>query len=147
MTLAIPYNRLYQAWKNMRARCYGVRRPDYKYYGGRGITVCGRWNSFPAFAEDMGPHPGKGWTLDRKNNNQGYSKRNCRWATSTRQNRNKRTTKLTEQAVHAIRLHYIRGRGPENRGNWASLCSLYQIDRALLASVVTARIWKDLRCE
>lgn len=77
---------LYFTWANMRYRCEDPENPSYPRYGGRGITVCQSWSeSFEAFALDMGLKPSSEHTLDRKNNNEGYSKDNCRWATYTEQ--------------------------------------------------------------
>ena len=93
--------RLYGAWVEMRRRCRASRHAnDYRW---RGITVCLRWTIFTLFAKDMGPHPGKGWTLDRKKNNQGYYKRNCRWATYATQARNRTNNKLTTAKAKQIR--------------------------------------------
>jgi hypothetical protein len=80
---------LYATWKGMRNRCNNPRAPRYKDYGGRGIAVCKRWDKFQNFLADMGERP-PGTTLDRKNNDRGYSKRNCRWATPAEQSSNKR---------------------------------------------------------
>jgi len=92
--------RLYKLWDNILQRCSNPNYNHYAYYGGRGIVVCKRWHSFSAFAHDVvakiGPHPGKGWTLDRKQNNGHYCKANVRWATYAMQNTNKRTT-VTKQ--------------------------------------------------
>ena len=80
----------YRSWKSMKRRCNAITSPQYKDYGGRGIKVCKRWNeSFLAFLEDMGERP-PGMTLDRKNNDKGYTKKNCRWATRSTQNKNRR---------------------------------------------------------
>jgi len=81
--------RAYRIWMNMRQRCTNPNNPRYKDYGARGITVCARWGSFAAFIEDMG-WPPAGKTLDRKNNDKGYSKRNCRWADPFEQAQNSR---------------------------------------------------------
>jgi hypothetical protein len=78
----------------MVARCTNPKRPDYAYYGGRGITVCERWRiSFGAFLEDMGTKP-HGLSLDRIDNTRGYELGNCRWATKHEQMQNTRGTRL-----------------------------------------------------
>lgn len=82
----------YYAWQKLKERCLNTKAKNYKDYGGRGITVCDRWkDSFENFIEDMGLSPSKKHSIDRKNNELGYYKENCRWADSTTQNRNTRT--------------------------------------------------------
>ena len=81
---------LYSTWKSMINRCHNPNNVSYKNYGGRGIGVCDRWaNSFWDFLEDMGERP-EGHTLDREDNNSGYCKENCRWATRSQQASNTR---------------------------------------------------------
>lgn len=80
-----------QAWADMIQRCLNPNNKQYADYGGRGITVCKRWLTFANFFADMGVAP-EGMALDRKNNNLGYNKRNCRWATRRQQESNKRNT-------------------------------------------------------
>lgn len=80
----------YAAWVNMRQRCTNRRRPDFKNYGGRGITYCRRWEVFDAFIEDMGVPAEPQMSLDRIDNSLGYSPENCRWVTRQVQNLNKR---------------------------------------------------------
>ncbi len=84
-------SRLYHAWQQMRDRCYNEARSAWKHYGGRGITVCEKWNtSFEAFAADMG-EPGYGESLDRfPDMNGNYEPGNCRWATVQEQASNRR---------------------------------------------------------
>jgi hypothetical protein len=82
--------RLYLAWRNMRSRCRNPKDKHFADYGGRGISICSRWDEFACFAEDMGPHPGVGFSLDRRRNADDYSPSNCRWATAAEQSRNKR---------------------------------------------------------
>lgn len=81
----------YQAWLNMRKRCLDPNLPAYKNYGGRGITICERWESFENFLADMGMKPSPKLTLERKNNNGNYEPGNCKWATRKEQRANQRT--------------------------------------------------------
>ena len=79
----------YQTWMAMYNRCYNQKQRSYKTYGAVGVTVCESWRAdFKTFLADMGERP-SGTTLDRIDNSKGYSKSNCRWATSTEQYKNK----------------------------------------------------------
>lgn len=79
----------YKSWRYMMARCFSTKHKHYKRYGGRGITVCDKWLKFEGFFEDMGLKPGKEYSIDRINNDLGYYKENCRWATRKTQDNNK----------------------------------------------------------
>lgn len=80
----------FKAWDHMLQRCRNPRHPRYKDWGGRGITVCKRWEKFENFLADMGMRPSAQHSLDRRNNDRGYDKRNCRWATPAEQRANRR---------------------------------------------------------
>lgn len=90
------WTKTYAVWSNMKQRCTNPTRVDYKYYGGKGITICTRWKDFSNFILDMGEVP-NGLTLDRINPNGNYEPNNCRWATWAVQNQNKSTNKQTTQ--------------------------------------------------
>lgn len=83
----------YISWMRMRDRCNNKKHHAFGRYGGAGVRVCERWDSFVNFLEDMGERP-PGTSLDRLDNSKGYCKENCRWATEVQQQRNRRTNVL-----------------------------------------------------
>lgn len=87
--------RLYNIWSRMKARCYNSKDTFYKIYGGRGISVCSEWrNDFQTFCDWAVSHGYcEGLTIDRIDNDKGYSPDNCRWASRTQQVRNRKVTK------------------------------------------------------
>jgi len=84
-------SKTYTVWAAMLQRCVNPKDKNYKNYGGRGITVCKRWLKFENFLADMG-EPLAGLSIDRKNNERGYTPSNCYWATREEQSFNKRNT-------------------------------------------------------
>lgn len=86
----------YMAWRDMLQRTRNKNNAYYKHYGGRGIGVCDSWLSFDAFYADMGDPPTPKHTLERNDNNKGYSPENCSWEVMKVQGRNKRTNRLVE---------------------------------------------------
>lgn len=86
---------IYAVWDTMIARCHRPTHKSYIHYSQRGITVCEGWrNSFQAFADDMFPTYKSGLQLDRIDNDGGYNKDNCRWASATTQANNTSSNRM-----------------------------------------------------
>lgn len=99
-THGLRSTRLYHVWNDMKTRCYNKNALNYNDYGGRGITICDEWrNDFKAFydwamANGYDENAPRGTcTIDRVDNNKGYSPDNCRWVSVRVQNNNKRNGK------------------------------------------------------
>lgn len=81
----------YRTWSGIKDRCLNPNNHTFRYYGGRGIFVCERWKlSYLNFLDDMGRRPSGRHSIDRINNDDGYYKENCRWATKSEQAFNRR---------------------------------------------------------
>ena len=91
----------YTTWKDMVKRCNKPSCSIYEYYGGRGITVCTQWLKFENFFKDMGIKP-EGLTLERIDNDKGYYKGNCCWASMLEQSKNKRILKNNKTGVTGV---------------------------------------------
>lgn len=94
-------NKFYLAWMNMRRRCNGDKHmKDSQHYVDRGIKYCEEWNDFKNFFNDMSETYIEGLSLERIDNNVGYSKKNCRWATSKEQaNNTMRNRRITINGI------------------------------------------------
>jgi hypothetical protein len=121
----------YESWVAMHTRCTNPKHPKFRLYGGRGITVCERWASFEAFLADMGERP-KGTTLDRIDNDRGYERGNCRWATDSEQNSHRSNNHLVKfTGVTCTLAEWARRTGLLKSTIRMRLASGWDVERAL----------------
>ena len=96
-THGLSGTREHKIWVGMKQRCFNEKNPDYRHYGGRGITVCEQWrDSFENFYADLGPAPSEEHTLERREVNGNYEPNNCFWATREEQANNTRRNTFVE---------------------------------------------------
>jgi hypothetical protein len=92
--VALSYTPEYGVWESMKSRCQNPKCWKFANYGGRGIKVCERWQSFENFYADMRLRPSPHHSIDRIDNDGNYEPGNCRWATQSEQNKNRRKSSL-----------------------------------------------------
>lgn len=128
--------RIYQIWQGIKDRCYNPHNTRFNYYGGRGITVCEAWiNDFSAFYEwSIKNGYSKELTIDRINNDKGYSPDNCRWANQKQQSRNRNSnikitignaTKTLTEWCEIFELDYKTIYARYSRNGFASIDDLF----------------------
>lgn len=128
----------WNAWINIKQRCLNPNNSGYKYYGGRGIKICHNWRkSFPSFLRDMGERPSKKHSIERINNNRGYSKTNCKWATRFEQARNKRNTIFKKTDIVIIKRLYELG------VNSLILSSAYKCHSSTIRYIISQKLWRN----
>jgi hypothetical protein len=114
----------YAIWHLIKVRCYNKNNKAYYRYGGRGIVMCDEWrDSFMAFYEDMGNRPSKDHSIDRIENDKGYYKENCRWATRKEQQNNRRNS---IRVVHKGVIRSLREISDITGINYNTVCKRYQ---------------------
>jgi hypothetical protein len=113
------YSVIYSRWRHMRRRCQSPKSKDFYNYGGRGIKVCDRWQSFENFYEDMGDPPFKGAQLDRIDPDGNYEPSNCRWVTSAENRANRRCSKSKRDEYKMIKIDSLCLKCQKNQMNLA----------------------------
>jgi hypothetical protein len=130
----------YKIWRGMLDRCENPNHTFYHLYGGRGIEICEEWHCFESFYADMGARPSPKHTLDRIDNDGGYSPANCRWATSVQQQGNRTNSRiLTFRGESMCLAAWARRIGCSEEVIRARLKSGWSIERALTTPV---RHWR-----
>jgi hypothetical protein len=132
-------SRLKQIKKGMIKRCYNKNCTRYKRYGGRGLIVCDEWlNDREAFYK-WALHYGyqENLTLDRIDNNQGYSPKNCRWATYDEQMQNSIKAKLTAETVLKIRSEYP-------TLSYSKLSLKYDVNKSTISCIIKRKTWRNI---
>lgn len=135
-------SKLYWVWGSMIDRCCNDFVLGYHRYGGRGITVCDEWrNSFESFCEWSTNNGYKhGLSIDRIDNDGGYSPENCRWVTMIEQNRNRSNNKLTAESVALIK-RYLKNESMLK----SEIADLFCVSRSTISDLVAGRTWANIK--
>jgi hypothetical protein len=127
----------YTVWQAMHQRCENPNCASFADYGGRGILVDPEWRTFEAFIRDMGLSP-PGHTLDRIDNELGYTKANCRWVSTQAQNQNRRSVRLNHVAVREIR------RRVEAGAKARDIAEAFSVSESTISMIVNKHTWKNV---
>lgn len=130
-------NPAYSPWKAMRARCNNPNHKRYVHYGGKGIKVCERWDSFEAFLADMGERPSLNHTIERRDNNVDYMPSNCYWLKAELQPKNRTYNKLNCDKVRQIRYMY------SQKVKLKDIAEVMNCSISAINHVVRNRTWTD----
>lgn len=129
---------IYKVWKSMKSRCYNKSDKRYSRYGGRGIDVCKEWINDPKLFVEWSLNNGykAGLSIDRKDNDKGYSPDNCRFITIAENNRNTSNTNLTNSDIKKIKSLYKGG------NSQISIAKMFNITQQTVSKIINNKSWK-----
>ena len=131
------HTRLYHIWGNIKQRLFNSKVKEYKYYGGRGITICPEWLEFIPFRDwSISNGYKENFVIDRINNDGNYEPNNCRWLTVEENNRNKTNT-ITMEIANEIRYLY-----KTENFTQQELAIKYNVCVATINNIINNKIWK-----
>lgn len=135
---------LYGTWKGIKSRCLNQKDAYYQDYGGRGIELDESWVEFDNFLNDMGDKP-EGTSIDRIDNDKGYSKSNCRWATTRQQNNNQRSNRILTYNNESLSISQWARRTGINKGTLKGRANLGWATKDILTKPVRKRELQQLK--
>jgi hypothetical protein len=140
ITHGLTESETYYRWTDMKTRCLNKNSTSYPRYGGNGVIICDRWiHSFENFLEDMGECK-KGMTLDRIDNDKGYSKENCRWVPKSAQSRNRKCVKFDMEKARYIRFLV------KNNFKQTEIAKFFYTSKSNINCIVKHKTFKEELC-
>ena len=134
------FNGLYDVWQKLKQRCFDPKDEAYKYYGGRGITVCEEWRgNFHTFYEWAKNKHREGLTIDRVNNDGNYEPSNCRFTTRKENMRNCSATKLNIKQVKEIKKLL-----QDNKLSQRKIGLMFKVDNTAISKIKIGKTWADV---
>lgn len=133
-THGLTGNLTFRSWQGLIKRCFDPKQTGFENWGGRGITVCERWQSFENFLADMGECPGPGYSIERQDNDANYQPGNCCWLKKELQARNRRTTRWIELNGETLSLaEHCERAGVNYKWAWKQIVKHKRAPEAVLA--------------
>ena len=129
----------YAVWNSIFMRCYNKNNPSYYMYGGAGVGVDDRWNTFENFITDAGWKPGDGYDFVLIDKKKDFSPHNTKWQYQTLRNHNRKCNKLTLKKANKIRELYKTG-----NFTFQQLADKYGVAVPTINSIIHYKLWREL---